>query len=467
MVNIIKYTQKGGLEPMITVPKFKYTFNEERKLFIGYVYPYSPYLISCITTIPFTSYSYKGNTEYINIENNTQNIIECSSTGSPVYFMSGGAVYEILNKKFTNIKLHDYCDATGDIDVTLYPPKLTTNFEGEVNFFNVEGKITSFYSNFTTWIFQNMVKNINSIQKLFDNVTGFVNFNIEDYQDIPSRHKNSDFGYNVQMLGKLCVVAFLNDDGTMFKIQVVCKIEESSISSIDHVIEIIVPLPESDIEFCPSGDAYQIPKFNTIEFSNQKYNVQSYNKLIDDNINAYLERKNAYGASNERNVIHKSINHIARLFYLYELFYVNYNNALKFEINNLAFLFLFGRKKKEISELQFLYYYKIVDSNFHTIKVDTRFFLNSYLQLIVKNQYIYNNFKNQNPTYFINDKNLTEIEDTHNRFNTELFNDDLFQPSGILTFSEISGGKKSKKTRKSNKLNKRNTKKRNTKKKKY
>ena len=460
MVNIIKYTQKGGLEPMATVPNFKYTFNEERKIFIGYVYPYAPYLISCITTIPFSSYSYEGTSEYINSENNTQTIIECNSTGSPIYFISGGAVYEILNKKFTNIKLYDYCDATGDIDVTVYPPKLTTNnLDADVKFLNIEGKISSFYSNFTTWIFQNMVKNVKSIQKLFDNVPGFINFDIEDYHDIPSKHKNSNFGYNVQMLGKLCVVAFLNEHATMFKVQVVCKIEEASVFSIDHVIEIIVPLPESDPEFCPSGDSYEPPKFNTIEFSNQQYNVQRYNRLIDDNVNAYLERKNVYGSSNEMEFIHKSINHIARLFYLYELIYINRDDILfKTEIDTIAFLFLYGMKKKRINELQFLYYYKIVDGNFHTIKVDTRFFLNSYLQLIVKNKYIYNSFKRQNPTYFINDENLTEIENTHERFNIELFNDDLFQPSGLLTFSETSGGKGKKRTRKYKKNTKKNTK---------
>uniref|UniRef100_A0A6C0IRE3 Uncharacterized protein n=1 Tax=viral metagenome TaxID=1070528 RepID=A0A6C0IRE3_9ZZZZ len=444
--------QTGGLEPLLKVPNFKYTFNLTRKLFIGYVYPYADYFINSITNIPFEQYSYTGNTEYINYEDDVQTIQPCNSTNSPVYILTGGSVYEVLNKKFNNIDLYDYCDATGDIDVSLYPPKLTTDLDAGVKFLSVDGKITSFYSNFTTWVFQNMVKNIKSIQTLFINEQGFVNFDIEDYQDIPSKYKHSDFGYNIERLGKFYVVAFLNDDKTMFKIQVVCKIQDSNISSIDHVIEIIIPLPEDDPEFCPSDESYKPPSFNTIEINQQKFNVQMFGGLIRDNISAYTERKNIYGKPNQNEFIHKSINHIARLFYLYELIYRNHDvyDFKQNTFNNL--LFLYGMQKKKINELKFLYYYKIVDNKFNTIKVDTRFFLNSYLNLIILDNYTYNNFKNQNPDYFVDDNNITNIQKNHNRFIIELFNDDLFEPSGLLTFSETTGGKRRRNTRKSRKI---------------
>ena len=64
--------QKGGLEPLTRVPNFKYTFNEKRKIFIGYIYPYAEYFISCVTSMPFNSYTYNGNCEYINVEDKTQ-----------------------------------------------------------------------------------------------------------------------------------------------------------------------------------------------------------------------------------------------------------------------------------------------------------------------------------------------------------------------------------------------------------
>ena len=63
---------KGGLETLGKVPKFKYTFNRERRLFIGYLYPYSDYFINCITNIRFDSYSYNSECEYINFNNKTQ-----------------------------------------------------------------------------------------------------------------------------------------------------------------------------------------------------------------------------------------------------------------------------------------------------------------------------------------------------------------------------------------------------------
>ena len=436
--------QKGGLEPLSKLPNFKYTFNEKRKVFIGYIYPYAEFFINCVTSIPFTSYSYNANCEYIDFDDKKQIVSQCSNSGSPLYFFTGGTVYELLNKKFNNVDMYKYCDATGDIDVALYPPKLTYNSNGDIYFLNIDGKINSFYSDFTKWIFENMVKNVNSIQMLINNMEHVVKFNINEYDDIPSENKTIYFGYNIQMIGKLYVVAFLNEDKTMFKIQVVCKIEDSDTSVIDHVIEIIIPLPESSVEFIPTSDGYRLPSTNTITLNTKLFNISSYDSLINDNINAYIKRKNAYGKTNEKEVIHKSINHVARLFYLYELIYQNQNS---FQVDKLPLLFLFGMKKKEQMQIPFLYYYKIVNGNFNTIKVDTRFFLNSYLELIIKNQYIYTTFKRSNPDYFIN---YTDIKKIHDIFIIELFNDDLFQPSGLLTFSETNttGGKRIKRKHK-------------------
>ena len=467
-------TQYGGLEPLLKVPKFKYTFDKKRKLFIGYVYPYADHFINFITSIPYEKYSYTGNCEYyeINEDNFTdidyskEVIKECSSTGYPLYLFSGGCAYELLNKQFNNINLHKYCDATGDIDVSLYPPKITQyNEEKNIFFFKANNTISSFYSNFTTWVFQNMVKNIRTIQSLFDSVPGFVNFSIDEYDDIPNHHKKSDLGYKIEMMGKLCLVAFLNEDNNMFKIQVICKIDgiqdDEHISSVDHIIEIIIPLPLPDTieSFCPSHSKYKQNIYETILINGRKYNIDKIGKLIDDNKAAYLSRVESYDKTNERDIIHKPINHIARLFYLYELIYQNqssYDFKDVFAYLNLVAFIPGQLKEKSVNrkKLQELYYYKIVNNEFYTIKVDTRFFLNAYLELIVKDKYTYNNFKRNNPTYFIDDTNTTNIQNIHNRFITELFNDDLFEPLRILTFKESTGGKRRKKTLKSMKVSK-------------
>lgn len=454
-MNRLQKLQKGGLEPLVKVPNFKYTFNEKRKVFIGYIYPYAEYFINCVTSIPFSSYSYNANCEYIDFEEKKQIVSQCNNSGTPLYFFTGGTAYELLNKKFNNVNMYNYCDATGDIDVALYPPKLTYNPNGDVFFLNIDGKISSFYSDFTKWTFKNMVKNVQSIQNQLNNMPHIINFNINEYNDIPEQHKIADLGYNIQLLGKLYVVSFLNEDKSMFKIQVVCKIEESGIVIIDHIIEIIIPLPEDNIEFSPSGDSYTQPSINTITLNTKSFNISSYSSLINDNINAYIERKNVYGKPNEREVIHKSINHIARLFYLYELIY---QNQTSFPEDKLPLLFLFGMKNSQKAQIQNLYYYKIVDGNFNTIRVDTRFFLNAYLGLILKNQYIYNNFKRTNPDYFISYRDISDTTKIHDIFISELFNDNLFRPSGLLTFSEKSGGKKTRKLRKKI-YKKRNTKK--------
>ena len=423
--------QKGGLEPLSKVPSFKYTSEKKRKLFIGNLYPYAEYFINCVNSIPFNSYSYNGNCEYINHEDKTQIISKCSSSGHPLYFFTGGTVYEILHKKFTNVIMHDYCDATGDIDVALYPPKLTESGESDIFFLNKDEKINSFYSDFTKWTFEKMVEQIKSIQ-IINRIEHLVKFEIDDYEDIPIKHKHVDFGYRIQNIEKCYVVGFLNEEKTMFKIQVVCKIEDSGIYVIDHVIEMIIPLPEEDILFSPTTELYKLPVINTISINNQKFNIQKYNGLINDNIEAYIERKQIYGQPNESEFVHKSINHIARLFYLFELFY---KNQSLFPINEINLLFLFGLKPKKQNELTFLYYYKIVDGKLFNIKVDTKLFLNAYLELIIKNTYLYNIFKRNNPEFFIDNNDTKKL---HNEFVSALFNDDLFQPSGLLTFQEIS-----------------------------
>ena len=54
----------GGFDPLSKVPPFKYTQNEERKMFIGHMYPYADYLINIIQQIKTDSYRYEGECWY-------------------------------------------------------------------------------------------------------------------------------------------------------------------------------------------------------------------------------------------------------------------------------------------------------------------------------------------------------------------------------------------------------------------
>ena len=352
----------------------------------------------------------------------------------------------------------------------MYPPQLTVDTNSDdIYFFNKDKKINSFYDNFTSWTFTNFLKNIKSLENILDKIApSMVNFDISEYHDIPDANKTPDLGYKIEAVGKLYVVGFLNEDIVEFKIQVVCKIQSASISIIDHVVEIIIPLPESSLYFSPSSDSYSPPKYTTINLASKTYNLQNYDSLIYDNIDAYIKRKGAYGASNESQVIHKSINHIARIFYLYELIYKNMD---KLNMDELNLLFIFGMNENNRSQTKTLYYYKIVDGVFHKISVDTRFFINSYLEIVKQNTYVYNTFnRNRNNSgYLMGSANSQEIQQMHDSFITELFNDNLFKPSGLLTFpTSTSGGKRRYKKNKTrnykNKTKKNKTKKNKTKK---
>ena len=102
--------QKGGLEPLLKTPIFKYTLNKERIIWIRSLYPYIDTFINSIREIPWNKYTYNGKCEYKefvdeiqlktnNVHDPKYTMLECNSKNNPIYFFSGGSVYEILNKK--------------------------------------------------------------------------------------------------------------------------------------------------------------------------------------------------------------------------------------------------------------------------------------------------------------------------------------------------------------------------------
>ena len=215
----------GGFEPLGRVPAFKYTFNEPRKLFVGVLYPYAEYFINSIVQIPFGEYTYSGETEILKVTYKDYRYIKSeqiethTSISPPLYYFSGGAAYELLHKRYTNVYLHNYCDATGDIDVTLYPPRFKFK-SGSIYFLAMNGTITDFFRDFTEWTFQQLYRNIEQIHTLFNNIESIKSFNINEYEDIPIAHQTADLGYQVLQLGKFFIVGFLDESTTMYKIQV-------------------------------------------------------------------------------------------------------------------------------------------------------------------------------------------------------------------------------------------------------
>lgn len=474
--------QLGGIDPLDKVPNFKYTFNEPRKLLIGTIYPYAGYFLDLVTKIPFDSYVYNGANDLFfekNVSSSSSlfdkkekeyeiKTINCRNVGTPHYNLFGGCVYEILNKKYKNIDLHRYCDATSDIDVEVYPPKLQCDepIEPYLFFLNRNKEINHFYENFSSWIFNQMKTNLLKIKSIIEKISpSIVDFDINDYDDIPKSNKNINLGYKVEKIGNYYLVAFLDDDINMFKIQIVCKVIENDISVVDHIVEIIIPLRESSESFDPISDAYKLPQINKLLIAGQTYNLENYDALFSSNVKAYLFRKGNYGDSNEKDGIHKAINHIARILYLYELFYLNIDiDEFKSKLTKLPILFLYSMKPNEQSILKELNYYKIVDSSFNKIKIDTRYLLNCYILLIKKNEFAFNNFTNNIGNYtningheYFKQMSLEDEKTIHYNFIQRLFNEDLFvSTNGLLTFDTV-GGKKLKRKTKKKRKNKRNS----------
>jgi len=407
----------GGVEPLISQIKpndFKYTFDKERRVWVMNVYPYADTFLNSVRDIPWNQYSYNGICEYVSkfeeygggksnkrYKGGSPTKLNVQSMSSPVYSFSGGTVYEILNRRYKNVNLYSYSDPTGDIDCAVYIPQIPYNSAGDVYFLNNDGEVNEYYEDFINWTFTNLVSQMRNYEGLLNDMfPNMVDFDLDEYQDIPTEHKNR-FCYKVVKIGKLFIVAFLNENKGMFKIQIVCKIEDSSekvmerkingyeenehintqISVIDHAVELIFPLPEENSSFSPSADDYDkiLNSVNTISFSeNNNYSVQKYGALAQDNLDAYVNRRQAYSSDNFKEVIHKPLNHVSRLFYMYELFYqnpeINISNDLYNIIINSDFIKKIGK--------DFLYY-KIENDVFYKVNVDLKQFMNAYMTLFM------------------------------------------------------------------------------------
>jgi hypothetical protein len=368
-------------------------------------------------------------------------------------------VYEVLYKKYgnninyNNVDLHKYCDATGDIDIKLFFPQLQINDRTRtrhpvISFFNRENKINSFFNHFTGWIFKvvadtfsynEIIRDEARLNEMFPNT---VDFDIDEYDQIDEAVKNYDYGFRYRKVGNFYVVGYYED--SMFKTQIICKVVKNGITVIDHLLEFVCSYyfnlqngykvtPEKgypDILSSSSNDLFNANYLGSFEsqikqllirpfsFSNlkQKYKqdiyIQTYTKLIDGNISGYNDRYTFISNPDDPKLNgklyrHKGLNHVARLFYLFELFYQNenlLNDTLISEQNQasikqrsenfLLHILQLSNSGKPIglrytTELitwlksnPILYYYKIINGYFHIIKVSFKTFFLAYLNIL-------------------------------------------------------------------------------------
>ena len=162
------------------------------------------------------------------------------------------------------------------------------------------------------------------------------------------------------------------------------------------------------------------------------YNIQRYSGLVVDNISAYLERSDTRYLNAYKNVSHKYINHVARLFYLYELMY-QYPSLKSESLTPIQSMADF-----KSNPLREFFYYKYVYNNSRDttrlrkigIKIPIQMLLNAY-QKILKTDAVFNRFIIRNPEFYNKNATLEEMENNHDRFLTL-----LFDPNVSVTRSE-------------------------------
>jgi len=411
--------QKGGVDPLLKVPTFKYTTSIDRQRFINAIYPYSVYFLDTLNEIDFSSYSYDGLCEYTSVgarfrppseeiivsdyedilQVTNQITIASYSRYSPKSYYFGGTVYEILNRRFRNPDLHRYCDVTGDIDIAITNPQLPDFHSDDENeytptFFTNSG-INIFYKNFTVWCFNNIINKIEKLKYLIRQME-FESFELTDYHEFPpEEYRNEQFGYlqHEKNIGNVKIIGFVTYPGnSMYKIQVIGKVGEN----IDHFIEYVMSTSGKDY--------YDSSRSQSVEVNGTFYNIQSFNNLIIDNMKSYQDRLQLYDTIN----IHKVFNHVGRLLYLFELFYQNQVDNF-FKTDSLIIVNLFkyinGTSLDDFLEYtRFFKYYKIVGNRFTPINIEVKFLLYAYFILLKKNLPLLNHFVFQRPVLMRNER---------------------------------------------------------------
>lgn len=482
--------QTGGLDNLLRIPTFKYTTDKKRILLIESIYPHADVLLNTVRDIPWSSYHYNGPVEVRNMTTHELFEYTTTTTSKLNYYFTGGTAYEILNNRYQNVDLHKYTDPTGDVDVAVHSPlvappdqSVPNRYEYGLYYYKTpeNTEVSSFYRHLTEWLFNNVYNSLSTYKRHFDDMfPTLVDFELStDYHDIPEGKDTVKQGFQSAVLGKMKLVGF--SSGSMYKVQVICKAVDSvsGLSATDHVLEIIIPLPEAADEFNPMGEAATKHPFTVISFSsslnthrrrnsspriifpsNSKsksrsksrsssmvvearqsspeidntyqiqlfstYNIQPYTAMIEDNIKAYIFRSSTEYSKLHGILPHKYINHVARILYLYELMY--HNPSAKTE--NLIPRFITNKKLGVLSFFYYKYVYKkqstTTSSDYNgelikiKIKIPIGMFLNAY-QKMLKPEPRYRFLSQRYPTYFNKNASDHEMETNHSNFLKYLF----------------------------------------------
>lgn len=359
-----KKTIKGGIKTKISNIDFKYTLSKERKTWVKNVYSSMNLLTSIISDIPWNTYQFNDNAiitivgfeddENANIiSENEINVI--SNPNGIKYSFLGGICYELLSDYYKNVEMSWFIDPTGDIDINVVVPFIEKNEEikkivtdnaklypsyayisAKLTLMNTDNVINPYYKNIIDWILLEMQNRLIQLD-LNKSIPNSVEFDISEYDDIPTKNKTESMGFNDIVIGNIHLVSYIsntsndelieNFEGRLndIRIQIIVKIVENNISKIDHLLEIIIPCNPNII---PDVVGFKKEKvFNNfiLDINDKTYSIDNLDKLADDNIIAYNSRLE-FIQNMDKNNIHKTLNHVGRLLYLYELAKNNLND---------------------------------------------------------------------------------------------------------------------------------------------
>lgn len=385
--------QRGGFNiTPLRESDFKYTIDPNRKLWTKNVFPIADYLIDAVLKIPWHTYRFEGNCSVWygkekerkrgnrwNIKNAENGIFEYNKIQANIkakpqdrpYYFFGGCVYEILDRLYGQDpgvpKLRSFVDPTGDLDVYLRLPKITSfvplnasnpndpflldyvvaySFEESPptnpndpntvtlnTYKNRPGKVrnttncpsenavqtskdartyNALIDGYTTWIMEHFAKNLLAYKQggtLWNSLFGnTVPFSIDEDTE-------GSFADKIICIDNLKIVRSFLPYMEKIKIQLIAKFDGMDRS--DHICEFLLPMANtlSDslyLQYGNNRDADQLQK--GIFFS-------SFFELVQGNEDGAKNRMPLMVRENR----HKFYNHIMRMAYLNAFFDVKVN----------------------------------------------------------------------------------------------------------------------------------------------
>jgi hypothetical protein len=246
---------RGGSKNYI---KYIYTRDEKRGAWVDTIYPFGKTITSILPKINWYEFKYDGNfiLEVTDISQNSESsefvvkaggdsIIQDDIKGTlenvkgAPYEVFGGAACEIWGSEYPNVPIRKYVDITGDIDVNISMPTFVPDemyrTDYEFKYTDVkplilhEGTYTPYGEAFTSWVFNNVVREFTKISPMF---------NIKELTPprMDEDHETAIGDLNTTT-GNLLITRLIGENKDMVKIQVTTKVLPNI---VNHIIEFII-----------------------------------------------------------------------------------------------------------------------------------------------------------------------------------------------------------------------------------